>query len=261
MHNYWLYVDQAGKYHPVVWDMNMSFGGFRFTGVDGMPLRNSEMQTLSPFLHYKDRNQKRPLITKLMRQNLFRKIYVAHIKTILNDYFLNGKYLERSKKIVALTDEDVKKDTNRLYTYEAFKQNLSQSAKAGKQSIIGIEELMAKRSEYLSNHSLIKKPQPVIDSIEHLDFDEELVVTAKMEGATKAWLYYRYEGFGIFKKIQMFDDSGHNDHAENDNIYGTAIPIQDKIEYYLVAENEATAILSPERASLEFYKYEKSVNE
>ena len=256
-HNYYLYVDKKGKFHPLVWDMNMSFGGFRFVGLEGIPLRNSEMQELSPFVHYKEQNKKRPLITNLLGNNLFRKVYVAHIKTIVQETFANGAYLERGEKIMDLIDDYVKQDSNRLYKYDAFRENLNVSTKAGKQSIIGIKELMEKRSEYLMNHGLIKKAQPAIDSINHFHYDEEFAVNAKIEGANQAWLYYRYDKHGLFKKIQMFDDSGHNDQLEKDGIWGAIIPLASRIQYYIVAENESTAMLSPERASYEFYTFEK----
>ena len=29
-HNYYLYEDTTGQFNPILWDMNMSFGGFRF---------------------------------------------------------------------------------------------------------------------------------------------------------------------------------------------------------------------------------------
>ncbi len=261
-HNYYLYRDLNGGYHPVVWDMNLSFGAFRFAGLDKLPLRTSQMQEMSPFIHYKQRNKKRPLITNLLGNDLYRKIYIAHIKTILKENFTNQQYLERARKVHKLIEPEVKLDSNKLYSYEAFTQNISTSAKAGKQSIVGIEELMSKRTEYLLGHSLIQKEAPKITKVEHLAFDADVVINASIEGADRAWLYYRYANTGVFKRLEMFDDSGHNDEMEADGIWGTTLEQGEEIQYYVVAEGSAVASLSPERASWEFYTYKRpSVNE
>jgi len=82
-HNYYLYQDSSGVFHPIIWDLNMSFGGFRFDGT-GKALSNEELQTLSPFLHYKTKNPDRPLITHLFQNSKNRKVYLAHMNTILN---------------------------------------------------------------------------------------------------------------------------------------------------------------------------------
>ena len=260
-HNYYLYRDLKGGYHPIIWDMNLSFGAFRFAGLDRLPLRTSEMQELSPFIHYKQRNKKRPLITNLLGNDLFRKIYIAHIKTILKENFNDGQYLERARAMHDLIDPLVQEDTNKLYTYEAFTENISIAAKAGKQSIVGLEELMSKRTEYLLNHSLVSKDGPVVEKVEHLDFEEDLVFNVTARDAKKVWLYYRTATSGLFQRMEMFDDSGHNDEMEADNIWGATIDLPELVQYYIVAEGGATATLHPERASFEFHEFKKpSVN-
>lgn len=254
-HNYYLYQDSHGVFHPLVWDMNLSFGGFRYDGL-GAALTNTAMQELSPFVHYKQNNEKRPLITNLLGNSLYRKIYIAHIKTILNDYFLNDAYLKRAEELQTLIDPYVKEDQNKLYSYEAFQQNLDISTKAGNVSIIGIKELMEPRRKYLASHPLIAKAQPLIASTQSLDLGTEVVFEAKIEGTSKAWLFFRELGGGAFKKVEMFDDGGHNDQSANDNIWAATVPKGEKnMHYFYVAEGEANASLSPERAAHEFYEF------
>jgi len=254
-HNYYLYQDKTGVFHPIIWDMNLSFGGFRYLGVEEKlkPLSNEDMQTLSPFAHYKQQNEKRPLITQLLSIPLYRKVYLAHIRTILNDHFVDSTYLKRAKELQSLIDEHVMRDTNKLYEYEAFKDNLHKTAKADKVSIIGIEELMAERTKYLQNHSLLSKEAPVINKVEHLDFGDMFTFNANLEGAEKAWLFYRYGNKGAFQKLEMFDDSGHSDGLEGDGLWGATLEKKDEvIQYYVVAEGEHLATLLPERAAFEF---------
>ncbi|MCB0578225.1 MAG: CotH kinase family protein [Phaeodactylibacter sp.] len=259
-HNYYLYRDHEGVFHPIVWDMNLSFGGFRYDGSKGSPLTNEEMQTLSPFTHYKEKNEKRPLITQLLSDNLYRKMYVAHIRTILNDYFVDSTYLRRAEEIQKLITPYVKRDSNRLYAYETFEKNLYETAKADKTSIIGLAELMEPRARYLKEHPLVSKDPPVVAEVKHIDYDDIVAVNAQLEGAEACWLFYRYGRLGPWKKLEMFDDSGHDDEMAGDGLWGATIK-KDKgknkpIQYFVVAENQYTAALSPERASFEVYSTE-----
>lgn len=252
-HNYYLYRDSSGKFHPLVWDMNLCFGGFRYTGIGG-PLSNEKMQNLSPFVHYKEKNEKRPLITKLLSDNLYRKIYAAHLKTILEEQFANGRYIERATEIQELIRKDVEAEENKLYTLDGFETNLKTSAKADKSTIIGIQELMEPRIQYLKKHALLSQPQPVINEVAAIDYGDIVGVSARIIDTEKAWLYYRYGTFSNFKRVEMFDDGGHNDEVMGDNIWGATVKSGKELQYYIVAEGTSLATLSPERASFEFYQ-------
>lgn len=254
-HNYYLYQDKTGVFHPIIWDMNLCLGGFRYTGL-GSPLSNEKLQTLSPFVHYKQKNQKRPLITNLLSNGLYRKMYVAHVKTLLEENFSNGRYLIRAKEIQDMVDTEVQGDSNKLYTYDDFVANLDKSTKAGKSTIIGIRELMEKRSEYLTNHPLLQKEDPVISEVEHIDYETSLAVQARVEKAEKVWLFYRYEDEGRYMRLEMFDDSGHNDELEGDGLWGATLERKKGTQYYIVAEGEHSATLSPRRASKEVHVFE-----
>ena len=189
-----------------------------------------------------------------MSQPTYRKIYLAHVRTIVNDYLVDSTYLQRAIELQGMIDEHVMQDTNQLYNYEAFKKNLYESAKAGKVNIIGIAELMRERAAYLQAHSSVSKIPPTVSKVEHLDFGDMIVFNANLEGANKAWLFYRYGKKGAFQKIEMFDDSGHADEMEADGIWGNTLDKKKKkdIQYYIVAENDHTAAVFPERASYEF---------
>lgn len=256
-HNYYLYLDTLGIFHPVIWDMNLCFGGFRYSGIGG-PLSNDDMQTMSPFEHYKQQNLNRPLITKLLGVDLYRKTYVAHIKTILKENFADSLFYKRALKLQEMIDPLVQEDSNKLYTYPAFKANLEISTRADKSNIIGLDELMAKRTQYLNDHRIISEPAPTISEVKHVDYDEIIAFNATIEGAEKVWLYYRIGNQGSFSRIEMFDDSGHNDELEEDGIWGATLEANPSIQYYVVAEGEKVASLSPERASMEFYAVQEN---
>jgi spore coat protein CotH len=55
--NYFLYKDNSGIYNPVVWDLNMSFGGFPYAGSSATSMGTQDttgLQQLSPTLHSTD---------------------------------------------------------------------------------------------------------------------------------------------------------------------------------------------------------------
>jgi len=260
VHNYYLYQDVNGIFQPMIWDLNMSFGGFRFDGT-GKALRDEEMQTLSPFIHYKTKNTERPLISLLLKNNLYRKVYLAHMRTIINDHFVNGKYKERARAMQNLIDAEVKNDNNKLYSYEGFQQNVNETAMAKTSKIIGITQLMDKRVEYLNNHPVFQKPPPSIEEVEHQYDPEGIFITAKItnnknkDGQRQpAYLVYKNSKNGAWQRVEMFDDGSHKDYSQEDDIYAATIEKVAGTKYYIIAEGERTAALSPERASYEFHE-------
>ena len=207
-HNYYLYQDTFGIFNPILWDMNLSLGGFRYNGT-GSPLSNEKMQQLSPFVHYKSPN--RPLISQLLSNSLYRKMYIAHLKTIIKDYFSNNKYQSRTQTIHQLIDRHVREDGNKLYSHEAFKKNIKETALADKSKIIGINELMAGRVAYLNAHPLLTKEAPVISNVRHQKEGEKVYVSAKAPKSKNVWLAYRTAKNGPFKRVKMKDDGATGD--------------------------------------------------
>ncbi|MCO1337264.1 CotH kinase family protein, partial [Microbulbifer sp. OS29] len=49
-HNYYLFKDPSGIWRPIIWDLNLSLGGFRLVDQKTV-LTNDQLYTLSPFLH------------------------------------------------------------------------------------------------------------------------------------------------------------------------------------------------------------------
>jgi spore coat protein CotH len=256
-HNYYLYRDSFGVFHPILWDMNLSFGGFRYDGL-GSALSNEKMQKLSPFIHYKNQNDKRPLITNLLKNSLYRKIYVAHLKTILEENFSNGEYLKRAQMIQDMIVDFVEEDTNKLYAFEDFRENLDTSSSIGKSKMIGIKQLMEARTEYLSNHPLIKKTAPLISDVKHVGGSDKNVITAKVENGETIYLSYRLKKYAPFQRIEMSDNGMDGDEIIGDGLYSATIEKSKVTEYYIIAEGEKNASLSPARASYEFYTIEQA---
>ena len=251
-HNYYMYRDTFNVWQPIIWDLNLCFGGFRLDGIEQIPLSNEKMQTLSPFAHYQDAAY--PLLSQLLKNETYKKIYLAHLRTVLNENFANQAYMKRAKELQTLIDSYVKNDNNKLYTYEAFKQNIDLSSDAGKSKIIGLGELMTKRSDFLKQHPVLSKPAPKIENVKHTKIDGKISIVCKPSLVQKVYLYYREKANAPFKMLEMKDDGTQNDGTATDGIYGLQIPQNGVFQYYIVAIGENSAALSPERASFEFYE-------
>lgn len=248
-HNYYLYQDTAGIFHPLIWDMNLAFGGFRSDGL-GNVLSTPEMQELSMFLHYKQGNEKRPLVVRLLKQDFYRKLYLAHIRTLVEEVFLSGWFEERARALHQAMAEYVQEDANKLYDQLAYDQNLEQTVAAGSEEVVGLFELMDARVEYVMNHPVMQKPAPYIEEgrIEQVT-DTELEITLQTEDADKAWLMCRPKGStSLFNRKAMPDDGILPDQAEKDGIWTLVLPSHTDWEYYFIVENKYHARLLPEQA-------------
>ena len=253
-HNYYLYKTPDGLFTPIVWDMNISFGGFRYDGEKQGILTDQEMQEYSMFAHYKNKNPKRPLITNLLANPLWRKIYVGHCRTIVMENFANGEYLKLAEKIRTFLDEEVKNDPSKLYSYGDFQRNLSKSVDIGLSTSIGIEELMKPRTEYLLKHPLFNGKNPVVSDVKHSQSGQKVTVTAKVQDGVKVYLAHRKSPKHPFRMVEMQDDGAHSDGASSDGTWGLTLDGEKGFQYYLVAEGDRLAVSSPERASYAFYE-------
>jgi hypothetical protein len=248
--NYYLYQDTQGVFHPIVWDMNLAFGGFRHAE-ESKALDDEQLQRLSPLLHIQW--DKRPLIKTLLNNSLYRQIYLAHLRTMLEEHFANERYLERAKALQKMIDRVVKDDKNALYGYKDFQQNLEKASSIDDQPLIGISQLMKARVAYLMNHPLYTRQRPLVAEVEHLTQGEALRVEARVRGSSKVWLCYRHPDCANFKRVAMREDGGVA--AEQpETIWAAEVDYRPGMHYYVIAEGERVARLSPERAAFEYYR-------
>jgi hypothetical protein len=203
-----------------------------------------------------------PLIQKLLAVPTYKRMYLAHIKTMVLENFEDGSYFNTGQTLQTLIDADVQADDNKFFTYNNFLDNLDSDAGGGGGpgggQTPGIANLMDGRSDYLLSLSDFNQAEPVITDISLSTSSpivkESLTVTALITDATSAYLNFRTELGAPFLKAEMFDDGAHNDGSANDGIYGVEIEITNSYtQYYIYAENDDIGKFSPQRAQHEFY--------
>ncbi|MBR9920866.1 MAG: hypothetical protein GYB31_08500 [Bacteroidetes bacterium] len=259
--NYYLYQDGNGVFHPIVWDMNLSFGSFKNTG-SGSDLRLKQLQELDPLLHVS--NPTKPLISKLLENESYKKTYLSHLRTILYDHFVEGQYLERAKELQRMIQVEVINDQSKFYTYDEFQAALTTTI-GERSKIPGIGELMEKRASFLKKHKEIAVfPSEIVDTkvLGRQQFSssriETFMVQAKVEKYPKrVYLMYRFGEGEEFRQAMMKDDGNSNDGEAGDNVYGvTIVPQrgQSELEYYILAENASMMSYSPEKYMWELHE-------
>ena len=264
--NYYLYLDNSGIFNPIVWDLNMSFGSFRLADASSFYSGFSivEAQTLDPLSHYNDISvYPRPLLRNLFNEERYRKMYIAHIRTIVEENFNNQDYISRANYFQSLINNSVINDTNKFYSDLDFQNNLT-STVTDLIAYPGLFELMNSRSVYLSNYPGFNG-SPSIDSTNYspsnFNLGDDIWITTKISDANEVLLYYRSGSNQLFKSVNMLDNGLNNDGTAGDSIYGVKINnISNRIEYYIYAENDSSARFQPERAAYEFYTINNEVN-
>ncbi len=265
--NYYLYKDRTKQFNPILWDFNMSFGSFRLTDASQLYFNGFDIfqaQEMDPLIHHNFISvAPRPLMRNLFSDERNRKMYLAHIRTIMQENFINQDYYLRGQHFQNLIDTHVQNDTNKFYLYSDFTTNLTNQVSLVASICPGITQLMDARSTYLSSYSGYSG-EPSISNIstsQNISLGDNLWITAEIFDATYARVSYRFGENQRFKNQEMFDDGIHNDGASGDGVYGCKISnCSNAIDYYFYADNDSSGVFSPVRAAYEYFSYQFGVS-
>jgi len=252
-HNFYLFKDNNGRFSPLLWDMNMAFG--TFTNGLPNPVQTSDLQELDIFHNSTDASNK--LTTQVFSSDRYKKMYVAHLRTIMNEQFTNNNYSTRALALQQLIDSDVNTDPNTFYSYTEFTSNINSSVGSGPIPITGITELMSARITHLQGLSEFTVSPPTVSILNTTSVlpHSNVNITAQIQNTDYAYVGYRFKFSDRFEKIQMFDDGNNGDGSAGDGVYGATINVDARdVQYYIYAENNDAGIFSPERAEKEFHQ-------
>ncbi len=251
-HNYYLWFDTLNVAHPIIWDLNMAFGGWR-RDFSFQEMPDDQLIQYSPLAEFD--NFRRPLISKLLKNPLYRKIYIAHVRTITNDYLVSGQLFTRAQAMTKQVEPWVKLDSLKLYSMTDFQNAYDKTMKSGQDNVIGLRQLMAKRTLFLSKHPLLNKPLPGITDAKASKEGLTVKFTVKLTDASRGgWLYYRNDRQFSFKRTPLFDDGSNGDKMAADGIFSNTLDAAIVKQWYIAAEGDEGAVTLPERASFEFFK-------
>ncbi len=255
--NYYLYEDDYQRFSPVVWDLNMSFGTFNMSGT--IALQNTlSKQQMTHLLHSGDAGW--PLIQKLLSVPTYKRMYIAHMRTMMEENFMNNAYKEAALLYQTTISSSVNADPYKFYSYAQFQSNITNDVSSGMFTAPGLTNLMSGRTTYLNNLADFKSMPPIISNILSSDAEPILYATFYLTAevtntnSNAVFLGYRYSVEAPFTKVLMFDDGLHGDGSAGDNVYGAMLEMNAlSLQYYIYAENNTAGIFSPVRAEHEFY--------
>lgn len=258
--NYYLYKDDFNRFLPIIWDLNESLGVFSMTG-SGNLNNTSSKQQMSHLLHENDNDF--PLIKNLLDNQLYRNMYLAHVKTILQENFEDGSYFNTALDLQVTIDEAFQADPSALFSYNNFASNLENDVMSGGGPMggnaPGITKLMDGRSDFLLGLTDFNVIKPTISDItlsnNEPQIDDNIFVTANVVEANEVYLGYRNSKYAPFQRVLMFDDGLHGDMVAGDNIYGVEINIDAlSIDFYIYGNADDIGTFSPARAEHEYYE-------
>lgn len=257
-HNYLIYKDNNNRFNTIMWDLNEFYGAFANSGAGNLNL--TQMIAMDPLLHLN--NISRPLISKIMANPSYKKRYLAHLRTIMDDAITNKHYSNIGTQLQQLITAAATQDNNKFFPTPAFISNLQNDYIAngpnGK-TYPGLISLSTQRNNFLSNNTALNVSKPIITNVTHpaiINKNTTITINAKIDNQNQCKLFYRFNKENIFVEKTMFDDGLHNDGQAGDKTFGASIDIlkNTEIQYYIYAENQNIATLSPARAEFEFYE-------
>ena len=264
--NYYMYQDKAGRFNPIIWDLNMSLGSFRLTDAsvyfDGFSIEQAK--TLDPLSHYNEFSVfPRPLLRNLFNTSRYRKMYLAHIRTIVKENISNQAYLNSAETLHQLIDESVQNDANKFYTYADFQNNLYGTV-SDFIDYPGIVDLMEGRAAYLSDYPGFHGA-PDIKNVsvfpEAPVSNDMLVITVQASNASEVILFHRTRSDIVFEELLMNDEGVDGDELASDGIFSSQFLFQGRdVDYYFYAENDSTGAFLPQRAAYEYFTLEGQLN-
>lgn len=245
--DYYAYYDaETGRLTPLEYDANSVM----------------ENQTGTWDIFFKENDTKFPLCNKLFKIPELRQRYLAHVRTMTQDLFNEGRFVPLINQYFNLIDTLVQKDNKKLMTYTQFV--------TGKE---GLKTWMNSRRNFILNHSEVNRTGVTISNAEYLtddipfkspDAGKTVTIRTKITGSKKAKTVYLYYGSGYdgpFTRMQMSDDGNHQDALANDGIFGAGIPGQNAgvyVRYYIEAvadDNFGTVTYQPQGAEHDVYIY------
>ncbi|MBK8686721.1 MAG: hypothetical protein IPN26_18000 [Bacteroidetes bacterium] len=90
------------------------------------------------------------LINIVLNDASYKKRYVAHCKTILNEFVANGLFETMATQYQTLIDTAIQSDIHKLFSYSDFQGAMNTNTSFGSYNIPGISNLMNARNSYLN---------------------------------------------------------------------------------------------------------------
>jgi len=266
--NYFIFKTDNGHWAPVINDLNETFGRFPWLTI---PAPGDPQPPLSFYadlsLFEGENNSQKPLLKALFSGETNRKKYVAHMRTAINQLFLNGWFEQRGMDLQSLIDAEVMSDNNSFYTHSDFVSNFNNTVidPFNGEDAYGLFELMDGRIAFLLGQPELQATPPTVSNVTASPSlpspGTQVNITAAVGNGNAVWLGSRNNRKEMFELMPMADDGAHGDGSAGDGVFGATVTAQvGGLQYYVYAENNDAGMFSPEKAEFEFYDISTTSN-
>jgi hypothetical protein len=188
----------------------------------------------------------RPLLYRLLPINELRQRYLAHMRTVLQEYYNPTVMTPMINAFHALSINTIIADPNKNFTMATYTNDLN-----------ALKTFVTNRYNFLTNHAELRPLPPNIVAVYaptspptaiETPFVTAQVVANGTNGIDSVWLYHRPHSYGRFAVAQMFDDGAHGDGLANDSIFGAATTnyaAGTKVRFYVEARSANAARRPP----------------
>jgi len=265
VHNYYLYQTKDGLFQMIPWDLDNSFigailGSFWWSpqaAYEYDPYSVGEDHDNNGFL---DIWEERPLVQKLLANPLYRDIYNAHLRTIINESLDTVMLRSNINQLQSLASSAANQDYNKVFSMSEYYENVDNEVWTF-WGFAGIMSTVAERKSYLLSHPEISQIPPVLSSVNVADS----YVTVSVSNANTVELLATISDYNSkFHSFSMYDDGTNGDVLANDGIYTAPLPfssfMNETVKFYFRARNNNALALLPERAEYEFFEFSLSTS-
>ncbi len=220
-------------------------------------------------------DDQRPLVRRLLAVPRLRARYVAHVRTILDEWFRWDVLGPFATELRDLITDAVDADPRKLHSSQLFRDNFERSVNAGGRGgrLIGLREFVDSRREFLLRQPELDPVPPTVDAVEPaLAVEEdggfadappgvEVGVTARVsstEPIVEVILHHRGRTTDPFDRVQLHDDGADDDGDAGDGVHGGAIPPYvpgSRVQLYVEARTAAATAFAPPRTTTDALVY------
>jgi hypothetical protein len=210
---------------------------------DGNTILGNNNLAWTPFYHADDVDY--PLLNKLLNIPIWRQRYLAHMRTIVEDFLNPTTAANLLENYSAWIDQEVQDDDKKLYSYAQFTSGVNAL----------ITAINTRRNNLMSNTEL-NTIGAAIDNVQMISGQgiwvnpiegEEALITAEVnsaDGLFSVVLFYDNALLGNHESISMSDNGDMGDVTAGDGIYSALLPALSAgefIKFYIQATENNTA--------------------
>ena len=248
------YIVKGGRDYYIYWDSLT--GQITPLEYDGNSTMYPENIFWSPF--YNEDNPRFALCYRFLQTPELRQRYLAHVRTILEEYVRPEIWEMRINHYVDLLDPLVVKDPKVSYSYEQFVNNQD-----------SVRFFLEQRRNFILSNEEVDRLRPSISTdVLPIGFDQphgqSISVSVSVStdvGTARVRLYYSNALYGSFDRIDMLDNGEGIDLIAGDNIFSVSLPAADPLSYMryyveAIADDEfSTVTYLPSQAAQDPYIY------